>query len=800
MKYIPRETGKAPSAPRCWRRFGGIAMILLSLVPVLSGRAQSPPPTSAARSSGATQEPVEKSELTTRAKAAAAAREGGNPADIALANGRLLATALREMAALRSNESAYPQAIALYRSSLTFEDTPITRIGLAIAESKSGHYDEAIALAKQVLASDPQDLRADRILSSSLAQKGDFSAAVEPFTRITNAEPTTENTYALANCLLQTRTSENRARAEDLFRRMEKQDGDSGSLHVLMGRSYRDAGDLPAAIREFQRAIVIDPKTPHAHYFLGLAQLALNEWKPTPEAEAEMRKEVAYYPHDYLANYMAGFLAAGERRYAEAEPYLKAAAEINPSAPEPALYLGLDAYAQSDMKQAESYLRKAVELTGSDEERSNYQIRRAYVDLGRILASSGRQQESEVYLAKARDLQNKVMQQTQQSVASMTAAAGGGASAAVVPLNKEQETTSNDSSGKLDPSADFLGNVDESQWSPAQRAEVEKQEKLLRAVLGLAFNDLATAEAVQGNFKLALDHYKQAEQWDNTLAGLQKNLGQSAFRASDFSEAARALDKALHEQPENTALRAMLGVSYFNLDQYAKAVEAFTPLGEKGMQDEQVGYAWAASLTHLGDMTRASDVLAKYASQPHPDTVVLLIGQLWTAIGDYPQAIKTLQGALEGEPSLPQAHFLSGLAYIRWEHWADAAKEFQAELAITPDDPDAKYHLGFVYLQEAKVDDALATFQQVVAEQPNYANAQYELGKILLDRGQADAAVGHLEAAVRLEPQADFTHYQLQAAYRKVNRVEDADKELTIYKRLKAESRDRAAEAVTGVR
>ena len=75
-----------------------------------------------------------------------------------------------------------------------------------------------------------------------------------------------------------------------VFEQMKQTAGDSGSLHVLFGRAYRDADDMPSAIREFQRAVAIDPRTPHAHYFLGLAQLSLKEWKPTPEAEAELKK------------------------------------------------------------------------------------------------------------------------------------------------------------------------------------------------------------------------------------------------------------------------------------------------------------------------------------------------------------------------------------------------------------------------------------------------------------------------------------------------------------------------------
>jgi len=75
---------------------------------------------------------------------------------------------------------------------------------------------------------------------------------------------------------------------------------------------------------------------------------------------------------------------------------------------------------------------------------------------------------------------------------------------------------------------------------------------------------------------------------------------------------------------------------------------------------------------------------------------------------------------------------------------------------------------------------------------PNHANAHYELGKILLDRRQLNEAIGHLEAATRLSPQTDYMHYQLQAAYRKAQRTAEADRELDVYKELKAKKRANA--------
>jgi Flp pilus assembly protein TadD len=63
------------------------------------------------------------------------------------------------------------------------------------------------------------------------------------------------------------------------------------------------------------------------------------------------------------------------------------------------------------------------------------------------------------------------------------------------------------------------------------------------------------------------------------------------------------------------------------------------------------------------------------------------------------------------------------------------------------------------------------------------------LGKILLERNDVAGAVAHLETAAHSLPEADYVHYQLQAAYRKASRNEDADRELQRYKELKARNR-----------
>jgi tetratricopeptide (TPR) repeat protein len=734
-------------------------------------------------------------ELAQRLAAAEKARTSGDPSAIALANQHLIALALRELAQLRLIQVAYPQAVELYRRSLDFEDLPDTRIDLGIAELQAGHPDEAVAESIRVLASDPKNSRALQLRGQAWMKKEEYAKAADAFDQAARLSPDVGTLYSLGICLLQTKNVTDQQRASAAFQQMIQLVGDSGSLHVLFGRAYRDAGDMPTAIREFKRAIALDSSTPHAHYFLALATMAVNEWKATPEIQTEFEKELEHYPHDYLANYMLGFIASSERQYELSDKRLEASVAVKSDWPEPWLYLGLNAYALGDVKRAEQMFRKAVELTGADESRSNFQIRRAYIDLGRILASSGRNDESEVFLAKARDLQNKVLQQSQQNISAMALAGGAGSAAAIVPLSPKSET---EATPVLPEDTDPFARVDASVMARAkltdqQRAAADAQENRLRSVLGLSLNDLATSEAVRKEYLLALGHYQEAERWDPDIPGLSKNLGLSAFRANNYPEAIRGLAPAVAGKPEDAPARAMLGMAYFGAEKYADAVSTFSPLGVRGMQDSTVGYAWAAALVHTGELKKATEVLTEFEKENHAGTdSLLLIGQLWIEIGDYARAVDSLHRALQSDPSLRKAHYFAGQADIRWEHWSEAADEFQAELKLDPADSDARYNLGFVYLQQSRVDDAVDLFQQVLSADPNHANAHYELGKILLDHGQLKEAIDHLEAATRLSPQSDYMHYQLQAAYRKAQRPADADRELELYKELKAKKRENA--------
>ena len=326
--------------------------------------------------------------------------------------------------------------------------------------------------------------------------------------------------------------------------------------------------------------------------------------------------------------------------------------------------------------------------------------------------------------------------------------------------------------------------------TPQQRAAAEAEENQLRLVLGDSLNDLATSEAARNQFATALVHLQEAEKWNPATVGLARNLGYCAFKVNDYPTAIRGLARALEEQPQDAPVRAMLGMAYFGSNKYEDAAKTFEPLGERGMQDASVGYAWALSLTRIGDFQKAANVLGQFENSDLSPAASLLVGQLWTEMEYYDRAVAVFQKVLQRDPSTREAHFFEGLAYLKLGKFNEAAADFRAELALNPGDLDAKYTLGFIYLQQQNVDEALALFNEVLVAEPNYAKAQYQMGKIMMDRRQVDEAIPHLEAAARLTPDADYIHYELQIAYRKVSRIADADRELEIYKQLKAKERE----------
>jgi tetratricopeptide (TPR) repeat protein len=727
-------------------------------------------------------------ELQRRIEAQRAAAASGDSNAVETFSRQVLALALQQMAALRSSEQHWRQAAELYRQSLALEEDQETRLALAGAAFYAGETDQALTELDRLLAADPRSAQAWNLKGKVLTARQDYGGAAEAFTRSLGIKRDVNVQFALGRALLNLKEKE---KAAVVFTRMLDDYGDRAIWHVVFGGAYRDIDYPEDAIREFRRAIALDPNAPHVHVFLGLTLMEQNHGGATPEIEHEFAEEIRRYPDDYFGNYSMGVVQTQLGQIAESNQHLQVACKAQPASPDPWLILGLNAFKSNDYATAKPYLLKSVELTGKDEERNNYQMRRGYIALGRILMAEGKRDEAEQYFTKAKALGAKSMELSSEVIRSEMSESGRSSAPGVVPIVEpprdpgaavNQSTTIDPVDATPAPGA---------QLTSAELNELRVREKQLRVVLSTTYNDWGTANARQRDYTSALSHFQEAEKWDDSTSGLMRNLGLAALKLGNDAEAVRAFRAAVDRAPNDIQARSMLAITLFSGGQFAEAAKAFGAVGDAVYRDPRMAYGWAFSLARINDPQKAVEVLNKLTSQPLPKEMWMTSGDVYTQVGDYEDGLRCFRKAVELDPNTDRAHHFAGVALIRLGRPSEAIAELQAELKLTPNDPDTQYNLAYAFLGTSQKDEAMAILRTLVAEHPDHAQAQYQLGKTLLDEGQYQQAIEHLEAAAKYDPNHDYVHYQLQAAYRKVGRTADAERELAVYRKLKDQARDK---------
>jgi tetratricopeptide (TPR) repeat protein len=609
-----------------------LAASFLVIAP-LASLAQSPAPQSTAAA-----------ELQSRLQAAAAAQQTGDPEAIAAANKRVIALGLKEIADFRNLVGAYPVAIELYKRSLALEPTAETRYSLALAYFRTSRPDEGLKESEILVKADPKNAVYWNLQGKLWILKKDYRQAVDSLGKSLDLQPDMEVAYSMATALLELHEKEKAAR---IFGEMENSSANKAAVRVMAGRAYERAGLPDDAEAEYKKAIALDAKESRGHYYLGLFYLTKNGWEAPPQSREEFLAEVQENPTDFFGNYFMGYITSNEKNYAESDRYLKVAAAARPDWPEPYLYMGLNAYGRGDNAAAEQFLRKAIELTGKDEGRNNYQIRRAYFTLGRILITKGDKAEGTKYVERSKEIETKLLVTGRQQQALANSDAAGG-------------TTPPETSGPSTPApavanpaapmdADTLAAA---KLTDAQKTQLAAAEKQLRAILGNAYNDLGTSEARQKQYVPALADFREAERWDADTPNLMRNIGRAAFLQKNYAESARALKIYVAQNPEDQRTQGMLALALYSIKSYPEAVTVFDRLGDAPMRDPFMAYAWATSLARTNNKQRATDILEKLTANPIPPPILVAAGQLYAEIGEGSKAQICYQKAKEEDPSI----------------------------------------------------------------------------------------------------------------------------------------------------
>ena len=219
----------------------------------------------------------------------------------------------------------YEEAITAYRQAL--ENAPPAaanhlRMNLALAYYKSGQISEAAGLFGEVRKQLPNDLQVNLLSADCYLRLGNFErviALLSPFASAGSGDRAVN--YMLGMAFIRSGNVEKGQALVDSILR----DSESAEALFLLGSVAFMAKDYPGAVKEFYRAVTINPVLPSLQSYYGQALLFTGD---SDGAAAAFRVQLASDPNDYDANLGLAQILVRRRQYAEARQLYERALRV----------------------------------------------------------------------------------------------------------------------------------------------------------------------------------------------------------------------------------------------------------------------------------------------------------------------------------------------------------------------------------------------------------------------------------------------------------------------------------------
>lgn len=321
--------------------------------------------------------------------------------------------------------------------------------------------------------------------------------------------------------------------------------------------------------------------------------------------------------------------------------------------------------------------------------------------------------------------------------------------------------------------------------------------------------------------ELAIPEFRKVVELDPNDVEARANLGVLLFFRGEYGECIPQMRAALSLQPELWKVRSLLGFAEEHTSDLADArtdLEASFPKIEERKLKIEVGLELVGIYTASSDLDRAATIVAQlkaaYPDAPEvlyaayrtyadlsgeamlslslaaPDSAQMhqLLAHEETREGNTNGAIAQYRGAISLNSHLPGVHFdLAELLHTSQDPEVKKEAEQEYRNALLENPLDEKAICALAEIAEVKGDSqgAFEGFSKAVALQPLDANAKLELAKVLIELDQPDKALELLKASVQLEPTNSTAHYRLATLYRKMGRMDDARREIDLYRKYK---------------
>jgi arylsulfatase A-like enzyme/Flp pilus assembly protein TadD len=184
-----------------------------------------------------------------------------------------------------------------------------------------------------------------------------------------------------------------------------------------------------------------------------------------------------------------------------------------------------------------------------------------------------------------------------------------------------------------------------------------------------------------------------------------------------YLESVEKLTAALKTDPNSVAIHYLLGLDYYRVEDFGKAIEEF----QRVLQ-----------------------------LSPDYSLATAQLGLAYGRAGDSVHAIETLKRALQLDPTNFAAAYNLGAVYLQQQMIPEAMAAFRQSVTIAPEYVPGHLALGQVFMYRGQTDEAVAELRQVTALAPNDPGAHAALAKALEANGLAAEAEAEKRKAQEL--------------------------------------------------
>jgi tetratricopeptide (TPR) repeat protein len=257
-----------------------------------------------------------------------------------------------------------------------------------------------------------------------------------------------------------------------------------------------------------------------------------------------------------------------------------------------------------------------------------------------------------------------------------------------------------------------------------------------------------------------------------------------------FDEAQRSYEAALRIAPKDPQIEARYGMHFVRRGKWKEAVpllERSLAAGDDALTLFYLSQAYFQT-QNKGKALEAIERCAKLA--PDNPTMLLKLGEYRAQMGKHSPALEALLAAQKLNPDEPGLDLALGNTYLSLLEVEPSRAALERALSKDPKNPAVISALASA-CAKARDHAAARTYYRRVLDL-GYDDPEYHLGlgAALLGLGEHEAAIAELNEAVARKPRLEEAHFHLARAYQAAGRRDESQRELGVFRALKANPLD----------